>query len=53
MRNKNSNIEGMSPNVVKVIIHLIRYCFYTRILSFKEVTTLKRDTIEENQFLIQ
>ena len=24
---KNSNIQGMSPNVVKVIFHIIRNCF--------------------------
>ena len=26
VRNKNSNIQGRSPNVVKVLFHIIRYC---------------------------
>ena len=26
MRNKNSNIQGGSLNVIKVIFHTIRYC---------------------------
>ena len=26
VRNKNSNIQGRSPNMVKVLFHTIRYC---------------------------
>ena len=48
----NSNIQGRSPNVVKVIFHLIRNCSVSKFFPLREVPTLKRDAIEENQFLI-
>ena len=35
MRNRNSNIDGRSPNVVKVIYHTIKNSLCERILSFK------------------
>ena len=44
---KNSNIQGRSPNVVTVISHTIRNC------PLREVPILKRDPIEENNYLIQ
>ena len=30
VRNKNSNIQGRSPNVVKVTFHVIRNCSYRK-----------------------
>ena len=49
MRNKYSNIEGRSLNVIKVIFHTIRSEFF----PLREVPILKRDAIEENHCLIQ
>ena len=61
MRNKNSNIQGRSPNVVKVIFHAIRNCSYkkefapfvSKFFPLREVPIMKRDAIEENHCLIQ
>ena len=61
MRNKNRNIQGRSPNVVKAVFHTKRNCFlkesirsrWEQILSFNRSSILKRDTIEENHCLFQ
>ena len=61
VHNKNSNIQGKSQNVVKVIFNTIRDCFSrkeiapsgSKFFPLKEVSILKRDAIEENQYLIQ
>ena len=61
MHNKNSNIQGRSHNVVKVIFHMIRNCSERKEFSpsgrkffpLREVPNLKRDTVEENHCLIQ
>ena len=55
VRNKNSNIQGRPPNVVKVIFHLIRNCSKrkefalsgSKFFPLREVPTLKRDAIRE------
>ena len=60
VRNKNSNVQGRSLTVIKVIFHTkemlinerIRY-LWKQILSFKRTAVLKRDAIEENHCLIQ
>ena len=36
MRNKNSNIQGRSPNMVKEIFHIIRNFLKGRIRSLRE-----------------
>ena len=61
MLNKNSNIHGMSPNVVKVIYHTTRDCSERKELApsgskffpLREVPILKRVAIEANHCLIQ
>ena len=61
VRNKNSNIQGRSPNAIKVIYHTIRNCSYrkefapsgNKFFPLREVPFLKRDVIEENLCLIQ
>ena len=61
MRNKNSNIQGRSPNVVKVIFHTIRNYSYgkefaprgSKFFPLREVPILKRDAIEENHCMVQ
>ena len=54
MGNKNSNIQGRSSNIVKVIYHTIRNCSYLgKNLLPEGVPILKRDTIGENHCLIQ
>ena len=60
-RNKNSNIQGRSLKVIKVIFHTIRNCSLrnefapsgNKFFPFREVPTLKREAIEENHCLIQ
>ena len=50
MHNKNSDIQGRSPYMVKVIFHTKK----ERIHSQREVQILKRDAIEEeNHCLFQ
>ena len=49
MRNKNSNTQGDSPNVVKVIFHPSGNNFF----PFIEVPISKSDVIVENHCLIQ
>ena len=56
--NKNSNVQGRSNNVVKVIFHAIRNCskrkeFAPSFFPFRVVPILKKDAIEENHCLIQ
>ena len=51
--NKNSNIQGRSPNVVKVIFYNIRNCSGSKFFLLREVLILKRDANEENHCLIQ
>ena len=59
--NKNRNIQGRSPNVVKVIFHAIRNCSQrkeftlsgSKFFPLGEVPILKRNAIEENHCLIQ
>ena len=58
MRNKNSNTQGSSPNVVKVIFHNFskREEFArsgSEFFPIREVPISKRDVIVENHFLIQ
>ena len=61
MRNKNSNIQGRSLKVIKVIFHSIRNCskrkeFVPSGIKFFlliEVPILKRDAIKENHNFIQ
>ena len=56
VRNTNSNIQGRSPNVVKVIIHTTRNRSLreelapsgSKFFSLREVPILKRGAIEEN-----
>ena len=58
MRNKNSNIQGGSLNVAKVISMPQgtaikgRICSQ-RIISLRQITVMKMDAIEENHCLIQ
>ena len=59
--NKNSNIQGRSLYVVKVIFHSIRNCSWRKEIApsgsyffpLREVPILKRDANEENDCLIQ
>ena len=51
VRNKNSNIQGRSPNVVKVIFHTKRYGANSFLI--RDVPFLIRDAIEENHYLFQ
>ena len=63
MRNKNSNIQGRSANVVKVTFSYFKELLikerirslWEQILSFplREVPALKRGATEENHCLIQ
>ena len=61
VRNKNSNTQGSSPYVVKVIFHTLRNCSYkkkfvpsgSKFFPLREVPILKRDTIVENHCLIK
>ena len=61
VHNKNSNIQGQSPNVVEVIFHTKWDCFLrkefahsgSKFFPLIEVPILKRDAIEENRCLIQ
>ena len=65
MRNKNSNIQGSSLNVIKEIFYTILGTAYKGknsirslregggILHLREVSILKRDAIEDNHCLIQ
>ena len=61
VRNKNNNIQGRSPNVVKVIFHATRNCsnrkefapIGSKFFPFREVPILKRDAIEVNHYLVQ
>ena len=61
MRNKNSNIQGRSLNVIKVIFHTIRNCLLrkefapsgSKFFPLREVPILKSDAIEENHCLIE
>ena len=60
MLNKNSNIQGRSPKVVKVIFHTIRNCSKrkefapsgSKFFSLREAPIMKNDAIEENHCLI-
>ena len=52
MCNKNSNIQRRSPNVVKVIFHIIKNSGI-KLFPLKEVPILKREAIEENHCLVQ
>ena len=53
--NKNSNTQGSSPNVVKVIHHTLRNCSYrkefapsgSKFLPLREISILKREVIVE------
>ena len=49
--NKNSNIQGRSPNVVNLIFHAIRNCSIKK--EFAPSKFLKKDAIEEDHCLIQ
>ena len=59
--NKNSNIQGRAPNVVKVSFHTIRNFSLrkefapsgSKFFPLRVVPILKRDTIEEIHCLIQ
>ena len=59
VRNKNSNIQGRSPNVVKVIFQTIRNCSIRKefapsgseFFPLREVPILKRGAIEDNRCL--
>ena len=59
--NTNSNIQGWSLNVVKVIFHTLRNCSHrkefapsgSKFFPLREVPILKRGAIEENHCLIQ
>ena len=61
MHNKNSNTQGSSPNVVKVIFHTLRNCSLKKkfapseseFFPLREVSISKRDVIVENYCLIQ
>ena len=61
VRNKNSNIQWRSHNVLKVILHVIRNCSLrkefapsgSKFFPFREVPIMKMDAIEENHCLIQ
>ena len=60
MRNKNSNIQGRSFNVIKVIFHTIGTAHMkefapsgSKFFPLREVPILKREAIEENHWLIQ
>ena len=61
LRNKNSNIQGRSPYVVKLIIQTIKNCserneFAPSVIKFfplRQVPILKRGVIEENHCLFQ
>ena len=61
MHNKNSNIQGRSLNVIKVIFHTARNCSErkecatsgSKFFPLREVPTLKREAIEDNHCLIQ
>ena len=55
LHNKNSNMQGSSPDVVKVIFHYHKelHASGSKILSFKSSSNLKRDIIVENHYLIQ
>ena len=53
MRNKNSNIQGRLPNVVKVILYHKELPFGSKFFPLREVPILKSDAIEENHFFIQ
>ena len=61
MCNENSNVEGRSPNVVKVIFHSIRNYSSrkefapsgSKFFPVREVHILKRDAVDENHCLIQ
>ena len=61
MYNKNSNNQGRSPNVVKVIFHTIRNCSLrkefapsgSKFFPLRVVPILKRDAIEVNHCLVQ
>ena len=51
--NKNSNNQGRSPNVVKVIFQTIRNCSGSEFFPLRVVPILKRDAIEVNHCLVQ
>ena len=61
LRNKNSNIQGRSPYVVKVIFHTIKNCSYrkdfapyeSKFFPLRDVLIWKRGAIEENHCLTQ
>ena len=54
MSNKNSNIQGRSSNVIKVIFHTKRNCSSgSKLFPLREVPILKRDAVEENHCLFQ
>ena len=61
VRNKDSNTQGSSPNVVKVFFHTRRNCSKrkevappgSKFIPIGEVPILKRDVIVENHCLIQ
>ena len=61
MRYNNSNTQGSSPNVVKVIFHTLRNCSYRKdfapsvseFFPLREIPILIRDVIVENYYLIQ
>ena len=61
MHTKTSSTQERVPNVVKVIFHTIRNCSLrkefapsgSKFFPFREVSILKRDSIEENHCLIQ
>ena len=52
MYNKNSNIQGRSLDVIKVIFHTIKEIIRS-LFFFKRSSHLKGDAIEENHCLIQ
>ena len=61
VRNKNSNTQGSSPYVVKVLFHTLRNCSLrkefapsgSKFFPLREVSILKRDVIVQNHCLIQ
>ena len=50
---RNKNIQGRSPNVVKVIFHATRNCSGSKLFPLMKVPISKRDAIEEKHCLIQ
>ena len=53
VRNKKSNTQGSSPNVVKVIFLLLKEGLGRKFFPLRGVLILKRDVIVENHCLMQ